>query len=86
MRPLAVYYRNDGTGRDSYIGSTSGGLMTNCSLVDFKTAFKQSLRRYERSQQAFVKHGGHSVGFTKSQSAFLPRVASVERTDVFAQS
>lgn len=45
MRPLAVRYHSNGSGRDSYIGTTNGGLCNAYSFTDYKTSFKNSLRQ-----------------------------------------
>ena len=83
MRPLAVHYHSDGTGSDSYIGRTEGGLSQIYSSVDFKTAFKQSLRRSTSSLTTFVKKGGHEAGLSKTKSCFLKKAdeSDAKKTD-----
>ena len=43
----AVMYQSDGQGRDSYITTTSGGLMPNQGKrLEYRDAFKKSLRNW----------------------------------------
>lgn len=42
-----IYYRNDGTGRDTYIIVGNGGLNKTMMPSEFKSAFKKSLRQHE---------------------------------------
>ena len=45
LSPLPVHYHADGSGRDAYIATTDGGLSRNMNrMVDYKTAFRESLR------------------------------------------
>jgi hypothetical protein len=45
-----VYYRANGTGRDSYIETTSGGQNKICHATrDYREVFKKTLRGYDRS-------------------------------------
>ena len=79
MNPLAVRYHSNGTGRDSYIGVTNGGLSGVYSDGDFKQKFKDSLRTSTERlvlRQSFEKRGGHSTGLSKSNSTFLKRTTS----------
>ncbi|CDW76582.1 UNKNOWN [Stylonychia lemnae] len=45
----AVNYRHDGSGRDSYIITGNGGYQNSGKHSEFREAFKQSLRSYERN-------------------------------------
>lgn len=47
MHPMNVYYKSDGTGRDSYIVDTSGGFNNTGRLLNYKDQFKRSLRVYD---------------------------------------
>ena len=92
MKPLAVRYHSDGTGRDSYIGCTNGGLSGVFQSGDFKKNFVDSLRKSTeclRTSGTFEKRGGHSTGLVKCKSAFLTR-SSLEvekpRPDSFQES
>ena len=80
LSPLPVHYHNNGSGRDSYISHTDGGLTHNRNtLVDFRQAFKDSLRRQDRLQTSYVKQGGHDGGIRRSLRSSLqqmPRPAS----------
>jgi len=62
LHPMAVHYYSDGSGRDSYVVTTEGGLAQNYRNIDYRTAFKQSLRKPDRIRSAFVKRGDHEVG------------------------
>lgn len=56
LSPMPVHYFNNGSGRDTYIGHTDGGLSHNQSrIVDFKTAFRESLRKPDRLNTSYVK-------------------------------
>ena len=47
-----VRYTSNGTGRDSYIYSSSGGFMASDMFPDYKRTFASSLRSYNRCSQA----------------------------------
>jgi hypothetical protein len=48
-----VYYQSDGTGRDSYVTISSGGLHTTTTYGKFKTTFYNGLRNYGASPHTF---------------------------------
>lgn len=83
MKPLAVRYHSNGTGRDSYIGVTNGGFSGVFQHGDFKKNFVNSLRKSTesiRSSGTFEKNGGQNTGLTKCKSAFLHK-SSIETVD-----
>eukprot|EP00347_Sterkiella_histriomuscorum_P022841 403336949 len=72
MAPMNVFYRSDGTGRDSYVTQTNGGLTNTGRMLHQKDAFKMSLRQYNdprtTSCYPYVKLGGKTAGFDKAKS------------------
>ena len=45
-----VHYASDGTGRDSYIETTSGGQFSTLNATyDYRENFKKTLRHYDRT-------------------------------------
>lgn len=45
-----IYYRADGSGRDSYIETTSGGQFNTINAtLDYREVFKKTLRSYDRT-------------------------------------
>jgi len=45
-----VFYRANGTGRDSYIETTSGGQFSTLNATyDYRENFKKTLRHYDRT-------------------------------------
>lgn len=64
-----LYYRSNGGGRDSYIVATSGGFNNPNKLVEFKEAFVNSLRQYERPRSSYTKQGGMEGGMKRTASA-----------------
>ena len=42
--PRTVHYPADGSGRDSYVNLTSGGMHTGYRDCEYREAFKKSLR------------------------------------------
>mmetsp|Transcript_2727 Transcript_2727/g.4640 ORF Transcript_2727/g.4640 Transcript_2727/m.4640 type:complete len:103 (+) Transcript_2727:204-512(+) len=48
MEAKTIFYRSDGTGRDQYINTTSGGQFGSTrSNFDYRDQFKHSLRDYK---------------------------------------
>ena len=47
-----VRYNSNGSGRDSYIYTSSGGFMNSDQIPDYKRTFASSLRSYNRSTSA----------------------------------
>jgi hypothetical protein len=47
-----IFYKPDGSGRDTYIESTSGGSFNTLqSNFDYRSKFMNSLRHYEKSRR-----------------------------------
>ena len=42
--PRTVHYPSDGSGRDCYVGTTSGGMHASYRDHEYRDAFKRSLR------------------------------------------
>jgi hypothetical protein len=55
MAPKAIHYQSDGTGRDSYVTISSGGMHSTTVYGQFKGAFANSLRNYESSPHSFQR-------------------------------
>ena len=51
----AIFYQSDGTGRDSYVTISSGGLHNATSYGKFKTTFYNGLRNYGSLPHTFRK-------------------------------
>lgn len=50
MQSKTIFYKPDGTGRDTYIDSTAGGnFNVKANTYEYREKFKQSLRHYERA-------------------------------------
>ena len=82
ISPTAIHYHNDGSGRDTYVSNTDGGLTHNRNrLVDFRTAFRESLRKPDRLLTSYVKEGGHETGVRKSLYFSLTQVPSYVSND-----
>ena len=64
-----VYYRSDGTGRDSYIMSSSGGFHTAVKGQMWQKQFMAGLRDYEGEQRAPPKN--KRVDFSSLGKTFL---------------
>ena len=77
MHPMPVYYHSNGTGRDSYIVETGGGLHNLSRMIEYREAFVKSLRSYSRPKSAYVKQGGKSVGFQRTPSVTTGQRPSV---------
>jgi hypothetical protein len=83
IQSKAVLYKSDGSGRDSYVVTSSGGFSNPSKLVNFKKAFVNSLREYNRPQTSYVKRGGQSVGMqrTASPNTYASKESLCERKD-----
>ena len=88
-----VHYVCDGTGRDNYVHVNSGGMTSYGTNKDSRTAFKESLRQYDRQPaNSFLKLGGTQVGFRKTASLTSfktlnqPGKMSLQRNDPFSKS
>ena len=66
-----MYYHSDGSGRDNYIEVNSGGLNYIHKHLEYREAFKKSLRSIDRPQSAYAKYGGKEVGLRKTSSVSL---------------
>ena len=51
----AVHYRQNGSGRDTYILFNNGGYSNPNQLADYRVAFKNSLRQYKTPSSYAVK-------------------------------
>ena len=49
MEAKPVFYRADGTGRDTYVETNSGGINGVFSHPEYRENFKASLRQYKKS-------------------------------------
>ena len=68
IKPRGVFYHSDGSGRDTYIGSNSGGLNNYTGQQEYREAFKRSLRQIDRPQTTYYKQGGRYNGMKKTPS------------------
>ena len=68
MHPMPVYYHSNGSGRDTYIVETGGGLHNLSRMIEYREAFVKSLRSYSRPKSAYIKQGGRQVGFQRTPS------------------
>ena len=55
IKSRGVYYHSDGSGRDNYIEMNSGGLNNCGKMLEYRDAFKASLRQIDRPHSAYVK-------------------------------
>ena len=67
MHAKPLHYRSDGSGRDSYVIRTEGGLAQDYSIVDQMTSFKRSLRDNPRITSAYRQRGDHDGGHSASK-------------------
>ena len=68
--PSTVHNDADGSGRDSYVNLTSGGMHAGYRDCRYREAFKKSLRQIERPQSAYVKYGGKQTGMKKTADTY----------------
>ena len=73
-----VYYHSDGTGRDSYVVVSSGGLVKAANAGEYKSTFYQQLRQYEN------RNGSHpsSKNFLKMNRSISPK----SKQDIYFQT
>ena len=88
IKSRGVYYRSDGSGRDAYIESNSGGLNNQFRHNEYRERFKASLRQIDRPQSAYVKYGGRQVGMraTKSVTTLAKFQKEPSQKEVFIKS
>ena len=87
----AIVYKTDGSGRDGYINSNSGGMRNHdFRNQEFRAAFKKSLRTWDRDPYYLQRRGINGIYHNRSNSKLeqsprdrsphqsLPRSISVE--------
>ena len=71
IKSRGVYYHSDGSGRDSYVGINAGGLTNSRNFLEYRDAFKKSLRTVDRPTTGYVKLGQHATGMQRAPSVTL---------------
>ena len=66
-------YHSNGTGRDAYIGVSSGGLMSDTNAGQFKNSFYNTLRSYDSTRNSQDWSSGASKGFGTRKGSLSPR-------------